>query len=58
MKIISKGNSKIKICKECGCTFEFDENDVIYSIVPSFSGTYVKLIVRCPECYEEIFIGK
>lgn len=59
MKIISKGNkAKTRTCEECGCEFEFDDKDVFVVLVPRVVGTYTELFVKCPQCYERIFIGR
>lgn len=59
MRIISKGNkSKTRICKECGCEFEFGKNDIKYTLIPSLYNTRHEEYVKCPQCNNRIVIGR
>ena len=53
MKII---NAPRLTCK-CGCTFEYEQNDIYYKIRP-FSILYYNEVVACPNCGKEFVVGK
>jgi len=49
MKVIVKGGTFRKKCKECGCEFEFTKEDIREDYRD-------KPLVDCPECGTEIFL--
>lgn len=53
MKIITKGNPKIKTCPTCKCLFEYEITDVehINGMTYLNKGTDV---IYCPQCGERI----
>lgn len=51
IKIIRKGTRKIQECKECGCLFSYEEEDVktksdCLGIMP----VYYEKYINCPQC--------
>ncbi len=59
MKIIKKGKytDKVYKCNFCECEFEIDDNDIQMEIFRnSISGKimYKKIIIKCPECGNDI----
>lgn len=52
MKILKLPISNVINCC-CGCSFEWDTNDVITSDVYSYGQIGVRVSVRCPFCYNE-----
>ena len=61
IKVIKHGKVKWpqrKICKNCGCEFEFDEKDlhIDYSLCLTSYPVQYKRYVICPDCGEVIFV--
>ncbi len=56
MRIIKCGNNEIKKqCRNCGCTFAFDESEVMTDTTGRFYGTNGPLrFVVCPQCHREV----
>ena len=55
IKIIKKGTRKVQECKECGCLFSYEEEDV--KTIPSgleSSLCYYKRYIDCPQCKNNI----
>ena len=52
MRIIKCGNNEIeKECRNCGCTFAFDESEVMTDTTGRFYGKNGPLrFVVCPQC--------
>lgn len=59
MKIINKGEYWHRICKSCGCEFEFDLRDITETerMTSQFQSNIIKY-VRCPMCNEEVLLDK
>nr|DAR67931.1 MAG TPA: zinc-ribbon family protein [Caudoviricetes sp.] len=55
IKIIRKGTRKIQECKECGCLFSYEKEDVTtksncLGIMP----VYYEKYINCPQCKKNI----
>lgn len=57
MRIIKCGNNEIeKECRNCGCTFAFDESEVMTDTTGKFygsDGNPLRFVV-CPQCRREV----
>ena len=51
IKIIRKGTRKIQECKECGCLFSYEEEDVK---TKSIMLVYYEKYINCPQCKKNI----
>ena len=50
IEIIKKGTKEKCTCKECGCLFSYEEEDIEKQdkFIPGLSCT--RMIIRCPQC--------
>lgn len=57
IRIIEHGTIKIKQCKNCGCLFYYEKEDIEHNTYFNFGvfGDYEYVI--CPQCKEEIRLG-
>ena len=61
IEIIKRGTKKSCTCKECGCIFRYEEEDIEVENKYTFSclgvegHTWVELIM-CPQCDEKIIL--
>lgn len=56
IKIIEKGTKHKIRCKDCGCLFSFDDEDVNIRTKISIYGIEVYEIIVCPQCENEIVL--
>lgn len=61
MRIIKCGNNEIeKVCHNCGCTFAFDELEIMTDTTGNFigrDGLPLRFVI-CPQCRHAITIKK
>lgn len=62
IKIIKKGNLKVVECKNCGCVFSY-ENEDIFSRTTKYGNEYqiykiknTEYIKECPQCFKEVIL--
>lgn len=48
IEIIKHGTKQVTKCRECGCGFSYEEEDI--------QGCSVKTFVECPQCKKEIVL--
>ena len=54
IKIIRKGTRKIQECKECGCLFSYEEEDVKKKSDCLGMLVYYEKYINCPQCKKNI----
>ncbi len=57
IKIIRKGTRKVQECKECGCLFSYEEEDVKTKTGSDCLGimpVYYEKYINCPQCKKNI----
>ena len=52
IEILKSGTKKKCTCKECGCIFTYEDEDVKGKIADYFANDYT--YINCPQCNNEI----
>lgn len=59
IKIIKEGTRQIRECRNCGCKFSFDVEDVIHNYkFHAFDGITESRIICCPQCKTVIHLER
>ena len=59
MKVIKHGTvNRIKVCGNCQCEFEYDNNDIQIEIPLSSTAAVSYRYVLCPDCGAKIYIDQ
>ena len=54
IRIIKHGNKRVTECKNCGCKFEYEKEDVRYVRTSYNDYDYY---IDCPDCMEQITVS-
>lgn len=62
IEIIKRGTKKTCTCKECGCVFSYEEEDVdtVYTVNDIFGvkTNLLRNVVKCPQCDTAIVVSQ
>lgn len=56
VEIIKRGTKQIKICKQCGCKFSYEVEDIQRNNTDDYKALAFIEYVQCPQCKENVII--
>lgn len=54
IEIIKRGTKTITTCKQCGCKFSYESEDIQEECIDGYK--QYREFVQCPQCDENVFI--